>query len=116
MKNAATIIYDTSGNEKGVKTNPIFVDGYSITPTATTVAASATSVTLVAENTNRVGVTITNDSVAVLYLKLGVTASTTSYTVQLQRYDYYEVPYGYRGRIDGIWSAATGNARITELS
>lgn len=91
------------------------------TPTLTSVAASASSVSLLAANNARKGATITNDSSAVLYIKLGATASTTSYTVTLAGaagapFSYYEVPFGYVGAIDGIWASATGNARITEIN
>lgn len=82
----------------------------------TTVAGSASSVTLLAANTARLGATIFNDSTSMLYIKLGATASTTSFTVQLLTNAYYEIPYGYTGRIDGIWGSATGNSRITEIS
>lgn len=86
------------------------------TSAQTTVAGSATSVSLLASNTSRLGATIANDSTAALYVKLGATASTTSYTIKLLQDDYYEIPYGYTGEIDGIWASATGNARITELT
>lgn len=86
------------------------------TTAVTQVAGSATSVTLKASNTSRKGLTITNDSTADLYVKLGATASTTSYTIKLKTDDYYEVPYGYTGVVDGIWSSATGNAYVTEVS
>lgn len=83
----------------------------------TTVAASATNVTLLATNSGRRGATIWNDSTtATLYVKLGTTASNTSYAAQLFPTGYYEVPYSYTGEIDGIWTAAVGNARITELT
>jgi hypothetical protein len=43
----------------------------------------------------------------------------SSYTIALAPMgsvgSYYEVPFGYTGIIDGIWSAdSTGSARITE--
>lgn len=88
----------------------------SSTPTQSTVAASASNVTLLASNSNRLGGTIANDSTASLYIKLGATASTSSYTVKLLQDDYFEIPFAYTGIIDGIWSSATGNARITELT
>jgi hypothetical protein len=87
----------------------------STTPTQTSVAGSASSVQLLAASSRR-GATIFNDSAATLYLKLGTTASTTSFTVRMLANAYYEVPFGYMGQIDGIWSSATGNARITELT
>jgi hypothetical protein len=82
----------------------------------TNVAASTVNVTLLAANPARIGGAIYNDSVNVMYLKLGATASTTSYTVQLGRRDYYELPSGYTGQVDALWSASAGTARITELT
>lgn len=88
------------------------------TPTATlsNVAGSASSVTVLASNTARKGAIIVNDSTALLYLKFGTTASTTSYTVLLAASAYYEVPFGYTGILTGIWVSATGNARVTEIT
>lgn len=90
------------------------------TPAQSSVANSASSVSLLASNANRLGATIFNDDTAntgaTLKVKLGATASATSFTVALAPQAYYEVPFGYTGAIDGIASAATGNARITELT
>lgn len=88
----------------------------SSSPATTTVASSATNVTILASNTNRLGATVFNDSTAALYLKLGATASTTSFTVKIAADGYYEVPFRFTGIIDGLWSTANGNAKITELS
>ena len=86
------------------------------TGTTTSVASSASNVTLLAANTARLGATIYNDSTKVLYLKLGSTASTTSYTVQIGRDGFFEVPFGYTGIIDGLWASVGGAARVTELA
>lgn len=88
------------------------------TSTVTTVADTASSTQLLAANTARLGATIENDSSAVLYVKLGTTASATDYTVRMVQYAYYEVPYGFTGRIDGIWASDPGDgaARISELT
>jgi hypothetical protein len=86
------------------------------TATLSNVASSATSVTLLSANTSRKGCTIANDSTQILYVKFGTTASTTSYTVKMIADAYYEVPFGYTGRIDGIWASANGNARLTEMT
>jgi hypothetical protein len=83
--------------------------------TTSTVAGSASSVQLLNNNGGRKGATIYNDSTALLYVKLGTTASTSDFTVKMQADQYYEVPFGYTGKIDGIWASATGNARLTEL-
>jgi hypothetical protein len=89
--------------------------GTTTTTTTSTVAGSASSVTVLAANGGRKGATIVNDSTVLLYLKLGTTASATDYTVKMAADQYYEVPFNYTGRIDGIWASATGNARITEF-
>lgn len=86
------------------------------TPAQSSVAGSASSVSLLASNANRLGATIYNDSTVNLYVRLGSTASTSNFTVKLAPGDYYEVPFNYTGAIDGIWDSATGNARITELT
>ena len=89
------------------------------TSTLTNVASSASSVSILASNTSAKGRFIFNDSTAILYLKFGTTASTTSYTVQIAPNGYYEFPANpslYNGACDGIWSAANGSARVTELS
>lgn len=88
----------------------------STTSALTNVAASASNVTVLALNAQRRGATIYNDSTVVLYLKLGATASATSFTVKMQPDGYFEVPAGYTGIIDGIWASATGSARVTEIS
>lgn len=66
------------------------------------------------------GRTVYNDSTAVLYLKFGTSASTTSYTVQIPAGGYYEFPGGpngvYGGAVEGVWAAANGSARCTEVS
>lgn len=85
----------------------------------TSVAASASSVSLLASNSSRKAATFYNDSAsAYLSIKLGATASATSFTVKLGPGGYYELPTAvtYRGAIDGIWDAAVGSARITELT
>jgi hypothetical protein len=85
--------------------------------TTTLVANTITNVTLKEANAKRKGLIIYNDAAgAVLNVKLGVTASASSFTVKLAAGSYYEVPFGYTGIVDAIASAAEGNARITELT
>lgn len=87
------------------------------TGTTSNVSGSASSGTILASNSNRLGAAIYNDSTAVLYLLLASgTASTTNYTVQLAPQFYYEVPFSYTGIIVGIWAAANGAARVTEFT
>lgn len=87
------------------------------TSVTSSVAASISNVTLLPSNSIRLGATIYNDSSSsLLYVKLGATASTTDFTVKLFPLAYYEVPYGYSGNIDGVWSVSSGFARIDELT
>lgn len=81
------------------------------------VAASASSVQLLAANPSRKGLVVHNDSTAPLYLKYGTTASATSFTHHLDGGAALEMrPPIYTGRIDAVWGSATGAARITELA
>lgn len=81
----------------------------------TSVAASTTNVTLLAANSERLGASVYNDADRPMYLKLGASASTTSYTVRVPRQFLYEVPFSYTGIIEAVWgTGVTGAARITE--
>ena len=113
--NVVTLTYDTTSMDDSDKLQ-IFYDDVPATGITSNVVSSASSVTLLAANTSRFGAMIFNDSTAVLYVKLGATASATSYTVKMDAGDYFEVPYEYTGIIDGIWASATGSARITEVT
>lgn len=87
------------------------------TGTQSSVASSATDVTILAANTSRKGAAVYNDSTAILYLLVGSgTSSTSLYTVQVSPSAYYEIPYNYVGILKGIWASANGNARVTEFS
>lgn len=84
------------------------------TATLANVASSASSVTLFSAAGNTNSRAIFNDSTAVLYVKFGTTASTSSYTVQIAASGYYEFPQPvFAGRVDGIWASANGSARLT---
>jgi hypothetical protein len=86
------------------------------TGTITSVVSAAADTIILAANVNRQGATIFNDSTAILYLALSnVVATNAVYTVQIAAGGYYEVPAKYTGIIKGIWAAANGNARVTEL-
>lgn len=87
------------------------------TATLSNVSGSVTSVTVLALNANRQMATVVNDSTSTLYLKFGSTASTTSYTVAIAGSGYYELPSPvYTGILTGIWVAAVGAARVTEIT
>ena len=113
---------DGSGNTISSTSNALDVNIKSTTNGAasaspTSKARSNASQTFLALNANRKGATIYNDSSALLYVKFGAVATTSDFTVRLATQSYYEVPFNYPGRIDGIWaSAGTGAALITELA
>jgi len=86
------------------------------TSAVTSVPSSATSVTILASNSNRKGATVYNNSTRRLYIKLGATASTTSFSVLLFANSYWEVPAFYTGVIDGIWDSVNGAALVTEVT
>jgi hypothetical protein len=82
----------------------------------TSVTAATTDTLLLAANPLRKGVTIFNDSTSTLKVSLGTNAaSATAFTVLMAAAGYLEVPFGYVGMIRGIWLAANGFARVTEL-
>lgn len=115
-------ILDSSGNDIGSMLDGasyrLLVEALikrSSSSAVTSVAASTSSVTLLSSNTNRLGASIYNDSNKTLYLKLGATASASSYTVKVRKNAFYEVAFNYTGIIDGIWdTGVSGNALVTE--
>lgn len=87
------------------------------TSVLTNVPASLTNVNLLPANLNRLGATIYNESSSgFMYVKLGSVASSSSYTIRMLPLDYFEVPFGYTGQIDALWSITGGTARIDELT
>lgn len=84
--------------------------------------ASATSSTLLfaaVDPTSADQRIVVNDSTAVLYVKFGTAASSSSYTKQLAAGADWVFPVGpggaiYTGVVHGIWASANGNARLTQ--
>lgn len=92
------------------------IPGGSATPATsaptTSVASSATSVTLLALNTNRKWAFFRNDSTQVAYVAKSGTASTSSvYRLEPQGFLYFD---DYTGVVSGIWVSANGFMRIEE--
>lgn len=89
--------------------------GLGDTGTASSVAISSTSVTLVSANADRREVIIRNDTNQNLFIAHGATATLSS-AVKLKKGDTY-IEDKYTGVISGIWSstAGGGNAQITEV-
>lgn len=95
----------------------VFLSGTTGDADVTSVGDEIASTTLLAANADRRGFILFNDSTAICYVKFGVTASTTSFTVRLTPYAVYVSDFPvYRGFITGIWSADSGGSmRITEI-
>lgn len=96
---------------------PVIQSG-ATTGTPANVAASAASVVLLAANAARKGAVIYNDSTATLYVLLAASAASPSaFTEQLAPGESLVLERGdYAGEIRGIWTAAAGYARVTEIS
>lgn len=86
-----------------------------VPPFRSRVSASAASVQLAAARANRAGLTIHNDSDAILYVCEGAVASAISYDQFIPPGGIWEADRPlYTGAINGIWSSATGAAQITD--
>ena len=96
-----------------------------MTPNHSSVAASTSSVTILAGNARRRGATIQNTSTGVLYLRFGGSAATatTGHSVRLGSNERYDLPAFdagnardavYTGQITGIWSNTDGQANVSE--
>lgn len=142
--NPAVVLFDLNGQRVGTPTNVLHVSGSTtvsgpvqVTTTGsllitgsvglagvkaalavrTSVAASTTSVVLLAANPNRKGVIIYNDSTSVLYIGYGSTAvSDSDFTVQTAAETHHNVFSGFVGEIRAMWVTAEGAARITEMT
>jgi hypothetical protein len=86
------------------------------TPTTTSVASSASSVTILAANANRRGVSIANDSTASLRLSFTSPATTTNAFIVLPPGSFILLDQQLivGNAIYGIWTAANGTAQVTE--
>jgi len=114
----------------GTATNPMRTDPTGTTPQPTTLPTSATAIvtsvssaaadtSLIASNMSRKGILLYNDSTAILYLLFGTgVASASNYTVQIPAQGFFEMPVApvYTGGFHGIWAAANGSVKITELT
>jgi hypothetical protein len=84
----------------------------------TSVVSAAVSTSILASNANRRMAIMVNDTDKNAYVKLGTTASTTSFSYKLTPGQTLELPIPvYTGAIDAIWDTSpTGSMRVTEIS
>lgn len=121
----ATIDADTSTLAGAVAGTEVQVDIVTA-PTLTTqevrpsvsavanVTMTGSSVTLAASNTDRKGLYIFNYSGGTIHVKLGTTASSTSFTVEMVDNAYYELPQPiYTGIVTAI--GTSGDVSVTEI-
>jgi hypothetical protein len=81
------------------------------------VASSASSVTILASNASRRGVSIANVSTAILYLSFSGTATTANAFIAMPAGSFLLLDQQLivTNAITGIWSAANGTAQVTEF-
>lgn len=96
-------------------TPPININLKSNVVTPYNVEASTTSILILAANPDRKGVTIWNHGASNLFIELGTKAALTAFAVKITPGSYYELPFGYSGRISGIWDVANGFAFVREF-
>lgn len=121
---------DVTGTVNLVPSQSLIIGAYALLATAsvreigaaTTVVSSTisslTNFTLMSANPARKKATFFKEGTGIAYIKLGATATATSYTVQLSGNGYYETPEAYTGRIDVIFSTAVATSiiRSTEIT
>lgn len=108
--------------------NALSLDGYgnlrtvaitnkASTSAVTSVAQSTSNTVLLSSNQNRVFASVYNNSGQKMFIRLGIGASNTVYSIQLMPNSYWEVPQDWQGEIDAVWNGAGGgNALVTELT
>lgn len=90
------------------------------TATVTTVAATATSTTLITANVNRKGLILHNgSSSSTAYVRLGAAVATNAgggHTFDMGPSIMWESPFNYTGEVRAVWATATGFMNITEIT
>ena len=96
--------------------NPIPTSVPLRTPTTTSVASSATSVTILAANAVRRGISIANDSTSILRLSFSTpaTAANSFIVMQPQSFLFLDQQLMVGNAVYGIWASANGTAQVTE--
>jgi hypothetical protein len=85
------------------------------TSVVSSVASSTSSVELLASASGRIEGVIQNDSTAVLYVKFGTAATSSSFTISLDPQEAVVIDK-YNGVVHGTWASVNGNARVTVVT
>ena len=103
---------EVSGNITGTVVTSVPVR----TPTTTSVASSATSVSILASNVNRRGISIANDSTSILRLSYATPATSANAFIVMQpgSFLWLDQQLMITSAIYGIWTSADGTAQVTE--
>jgi hypothetical protein len=86
------------------------------TPTTTSITSGASSVTILAANANRKGISIANDSTSALRLSYATPASSANAFIVMQpgSFLWLDQQLIVGNIIYGIWESANGTAQVTE--
>lgn len=87
-------------------------------PTTTSIASANTSVLVLAQNANRKGLMINNQSTSKLYLSFSNPASAGNSFIQMDPSSFLLLDHQmiFTSAIYGVWTSANGTAQITELA
>jgi hypothetical protein len=92
------------------------------------IASSGGGTEIAAADTNRIGLTVMNNSDGIVFLSLGDTDPTAAYasathaftgvnTIKIQKGSFYEVPYRFTGRVAIIkYTMTKGSVTVTKIS
>lgn len=113
-----------AGQEIGISGRPVYTtsnDQFGGANAAVVSIPSATgATTLRSANAGRLGLTIANDSTAILYVLFGNgTPSATNYTLMIPAKGTTPTDRnisGFTGLVQGAWATANGFAMVTEVS
>jgi len=86
------------------------------TPTTTSIAGVASSVLILASNSNRRGLSVSNISTSKLYLSFSTPATVTNSFIEMQpgAFLFFDQQLITTNAIYGIWTNANGTAQVTE--
>lgn len=83
---------------------------------ASQISQAATAGVILEPDIQRQGAIILNEALAALALEMNAPPTMASNLVILQPGGYFELPYGFKGQIQGIWaSAGSGFAKVREF-
>jgi hypothetical protein len=86
------------------------------TPTTTSITSSASSVTVLASNSNRRGISVSNQSTAKLYLSFTTPATIANSFIEMPAGSFLLLDHNLivTNAIYGLWASANGTAQVTE--